>query len=177
MTNTIDVGGYAEFCRDKLDYSYVAGFPCELDEIHPSLMPHQRAIVRWAVEGGRRAIFAAFGLGKTRMALETVRLTLAKSGGRRGLIICPLGVRQEFRIDGAAIGMHVTFIRRTEEIPIDGSDRGQVYLTNYESIRDGRLDRSCSTSCHSTRRRYCGRSARRLTSSSCRCSARRRTSS
>ncbi len=78
---------YADFCRDKLDYSYVAGFPCELDEIHASLMPHQRAIVRWAVEGGRRAIFAAFGLGKTRMALEAVRLTLAKSGGRRALII------------------------------------------------------------------------------------------
>jgi hypothetical protein len=44
---------YADFCRDKLDYSYVAGFPCELDEIHASLMPHQRAIVRWAVEGGQ----------------------------------------------------------------------------------------------------------------------------
>jgi len=131
---------YADFCRDKLDYSYVAGFPCELDEIHASLMPHQRAIVRWAVEGGRRAIFAAFGLGKTRMALETVRLTLAKSGGRRALIICPLGVRQEFRLDGAAIGIHVTFVRRTEEIPTDGSDHGLIYLTNYESIRDGRLD-------------------------------------
>jgi len=96
--------------------------------------------VRWAVEGGRRAIFAAFGLGKTRMALETVRLTLAKSGGRRALIICPLGVRQEFRLDGAAIGIHVTFVRRTEEIPTDGSDHGLIYLTNYESIRDGRLD-------------------------------------
>ena len=131
---------YSEFCRSKLDYSYVAGHPCSVDEIHPSLLPHQRAIVQWAVEGGRRAIFASFGLGKTRMALETVRLTLAKSGGRRGLIVCPLGVRQEFRHDAAKIGVEVTFVRRTEEIPTAGSDRGRIYLTNYESVRDGRLD-------------------------------------
>jgi vacuolar-type H+-ATPase catalytic subunit A/Vma1 len=29
--------------------------------------------VRWAVRGGRRAIFAAFGLGKTVIQLETLR--------------------------------------------------------------------------------------------------------
>ena len=131
---------YAEFCKAKIDYSYIAGYPCDPNEIHPSLFPHQRAIVKWAVEGGRRAIFAAFGLGKTRVALETVRLTLAKSGGRRGLIICPLGVRQEFRLDGQKIGVPTTFIRRSDEVPADGSDHGHIYLTNYESVRDGRLD-------------------------------------
>jgi hypothetical protein len=129
---------YREFCANKIDYSYVAGHPCHLDEIHPSLLPHQRAIVKWAVEGGRRAIFAAFGLGKTRMQLEAVRLTLEKSSGRRGLIICPLGVRQEFRLDGDAIGIKTTFIRRTEEL--SDNDAGRIYLTNYESVRDGRLD-------------------------------------
>lgn len=36
------------------------------------------------------------GLGKTLMQLETLRLTLAKAGGN-ALIVCPLGVRQEFK--------------------------------------------------------------------------------
>lgn len=134
--------GYREFTDAKLDYAYQAGHPCSPDEVHGSLLPHQRAIVCWAVEGGRRAIFAAFGLGKTRCQLETVRLTLEKSGARRGLIVCPLGVKIEFRLEGAEIGVPTTFVRRTEEVPTDGSDHGRIYLTNYESVRDGRLDPS-----------------------------------
>ena len=80
-----------------------------------------------------------FGLGKTRMALETVWLTLA-AGRPAWADRAPLGVRQEFRHDAAKIGVEVTFVRRTEEILTAGSDRGRIYLTNYESVRDGRPD-------------------------------------
>ncbi|MBU8819575.1 DNA methylase N-4 [Mycolicibacterium goodii] len=99
------------------------------------LLPHQRDLVRWAVAGGRRAIFAAFGLGKTVMQLEIVRLSLAKHGSGRGLIVMPLGVRIEFAHDADMLGIETRFVRRTEEVGGDG-----IYLTNYESVRDGKLD-------------------------------------
>jgi len=102
-------------------------------DIHPMLFPHQRAIVEWAVRGGRRAIFAAFGLGKSVMQLETLRLVTP--AGERALIICPLGVRAEFRHDAEMLGITTIFVRRTEEVDGPG-----LYITNYESVRDGKLD-------------------------------------
>jgi hypothetical protein len=85
--------------------------------------------------GGRRAIFCAFGLGKTVIQLEVVRITRARVGGM-GLIAIPLGVRQEFMRDAAMLGIKVKFIRSIEE----ADDPEGIYLTNYESIRDGKLD-------------------------------------
>ena len=126
---------YAEFLAAKAPLAQSSGFDVELDAIHPLLKPHQRAIVRWAVAGGRRAIFAAFGLGKSVMQLEVLRLILALIGGGRALIICPLGVRQEFVRDAAMLGLTITFIRTSAEVDGPG-----LYLTNYESVRDGRLD-------------------------------------
>lgn len=125
---------YAEFLARKVDFEQSCGFDVSPAELHPLLKPHQAAIVRWAVAGGRRAIFAAFGLGKTFMQLETMRLTLARSGGS-GLIIAPLGVRQEFRRDAATLGVPLTFIRDADQLTGPG-----LYLTNYETVRDGRLD-------------------------------------
>jgi len=129
------VSTYAEFLAAKAPLAQSSGFDVELDAIHPLLKPHQRAIVRWAVAGGRRAIFAAFGLGKSVMQLEVLRLILALIGGGRALIICPLGVRQEFVRDAAMLGLTITFIRTSAEVDGPG-----LYLTNYESVRDGRLD-------------------------------------
>lgn len=126
---------YADFVQDKVNFDTAIGFDVTADEVNPILKPHQSDIVRWAVYGGRRAIFAAFGLGKSVMQLETVRLTLAKSGGRRGLIICPLGVRIEFARDAKMLGIDTTFVRHSADVDAPG-----IYLTNYESVRDGRLD-------------------------------------
>ena len=126
---------YNEFLAEKVNFDTACGFEVAADEVHEILKPHQREIVQWAVEGGRRAIFAAFGLGKSVMQLETLRLTLAKSGRERALIICPLGVRQEFAHDAAMLGQTVTFVRRTSEVAGPG-----IYITNYESVRDGKLD-------------------------------------
>lgn len=125
--------GYAEFLEGKRASAPSSGFDPG-DEVSNVLFGFQRAIVRWAVAGGRRAIFAAFGLGKSLMQLEAVRLVLAHDGGR-GLIVCPLGVRQEFARDARLLGVEASFVRRSEEVSADG-----IYLTNYESVRDGRLD-------------------------------------
>ena len=125
---------YRAFLEAKAALATSVGHDCDPSEVNPLLKPHQRDIVCWAVRGGRRAIFAAFGLGKTLMQLEILRLVLAKTGGR-GLIVLPLGVRQEFVHDAAMLGLTVTFIRRVEEAGETG-----IYMTNYETVRDGKLD-------------------------------------
>ncbi|MDV7194769.1 DNA methyltransferase [Mycolicibacterium fortuitum] len=125
---------YAEFLADKVQFDRALGHTIADADIHPRLFPHQRDIVRWAVAGGRRAVFAAFGLGKSVLQIETIRLTIAERGGR-GLIVCPLGVRQEFVHDAAMLDTTVRFVRSADELDDTG-----IYLTNYETIRDGKLD-------------------------------------
>lgn len=126
---------YVDFLRKKIRLADFAGFEVADSDINPMLKPHQRAIVRWAVRGGCRAIFAAFGLGKSMMQIETARLVRERSGGK-ALIVCPLGVRQEFRRDGRKLGVEFKFIRSADEM----EDGQHFYLTNYESVRDGKLD-------------------------------------
>ncbi len=129
---------YTDFLKNKIKLSEKSGFMLDLDDINPRLKPHNKLMVKWLVEGGRRACFASFGLHKTVTQLEAVRCTLDKIGHGSGLIVCPLSVRQEFVEDAKNIlGWEITpkFIRRASEMNGDG-----IYMTNYESIRDGRLD-------------------------------------
>lgn len=131
-----DNSDYLAFLRRKIKLANFAGFEVADDEINPVLKPHQRACVKWAVRGGNRALFERFGLGKSVQQIEIVRLVMKRAGGL-GLIVCPLGVRQEFKRDAEMLGIKTRFVRRTEEV-ISGFDG--IHLTNYESIRDGRLD-------------------------------------
>lgn len=126
---------YSDFLRAKVVMAEPLGFDIDDSEINPILKPHQRAIVKWAVRGGRRAIFAAFGLGKSVIQIEIVRIVRRHAGGM-GLIVIPLGVRQEFTRDAAMLGVTVKFIRRIEE----ADDPNGIYLTNYETVRDEKID-------------------------------------
>jgi hypothetical protein len=128
---------YEQFLKSKVRLAESSGFCLDESLINPALKPHNRLMVKWMVEGGRRACFAAFGLHKTVTQLETLRLILLHTGGR-ALIIAPLGVRQEFRRDAVSIlgwSEPPKFIRRIEEAGETG-----IYLTNYETVRDGKLD-------------------------------------
>lgn len=126
---------YLSFLRAKVVAAPKLGFEIGESDISPVLKPHQKAIVRWMVKGGRRAAFCAFGLGKTVIQIEAVRITREHAGGM-GLIVIPLGVRQEFTRDAKMLGVTLKFIRRIEE----ASDPEGIYLTNYETIREGKLD-------------------------------------
>jgi len=131
---------YTDFLRQKIRLAQFKGFDVSLDEINPALKPHTRDIVQWAVKGGNRAVFASFGLHKTVTALEWFRLIGVHRPGLR-LNVCPLGVRHEFigqaeehfRGDYA---IDVRFIRQDSEI----GDERTIYLTNYESVREGKID-------------------------------------
>ena len=131
------MSSYDEFLRRKICVAPSLGFEVDPGEVNPRMKPHCRAIVPWLLAGGRRALFASFGLHKTVIQLEAVRLAAEHADGR-GLITIPLGVRQEFRRDAVErLGWPEPprFIRRIEE-----ADAAGVYLTNYETVRDGKID-------------------------------------
>jgi hypothetical protein len=131
---------YREFLESKIRFTHGSGFDVEPEAIHPICKPHQRDGIRWALKKGRAAIFFRFGLGKSIIQLEILRLIGEREGGRH-LIIAPLGVRQEFKHDAAMLGVSIAFVRRTDEVTDDG-----LYITNYESVRDGKLDINLFTS-------------------------------
>lgn len=138
---------YQAFVAAKTPKAQTSGFEVPLDRINPAMKPHARQLTQWGVAGGRRAYFTAFGLHKTTIQLETGRVILeeaARTQGmdRRGLIVLPLGVRQEFRRDAVQrLGWDAepAFIRSTAE-----AGEG-ISLTNYESVRDGKVDPSAFT--------------------------------
>jgi hypothetical protein len=85
------VSDYTDFLSQKIKLAQFKGFKVEPVALHPALFPHQRDIVRWAVLGGNRAIFASFGLGKSVMQCEWLRqIALAVPGDEPLLIVCPL---------------------------------------------------------------------------------------
>jgi DNA modification methylase len=127
---------YRAFLEAKVCQVEDHGIEVSADRLNPILKPHQRDISRWVVRKGRAAIFASFGLGKSVMQLEAVRLLLEEEGGdARGLIALPLGTRQEIMRDARMLGIEVRFVRSTAEVGGPG-----IYLTNYESVREGKLD-------------------------------------
>lgn len=96
--------------------------------MHTSLKPFQRHIVSWAVQGGRRAVWADTGLGKTRMQLEWARLS-----SRTSLIAAPLAVCQQTVEEGVKLGLDVRYVRSSAEVDGPG-----LYITNHEMV--GKID-------------------------------------
>lgn len=127
---------YLGFLKSKIDIAPDCGYDVDDLEIHELLKPHQRDAVRWAVKGGRRALFESFGLGKTLQQLEIIRLILMKAGGK-ALIVCPLEVRAEFIKDAKKIGLAPVYCRTMAEIDATDAD---IILTNYERVRDGDIN-------------------------------------
>ncbi len=129
---------YREFLQTKVETAPKTGFAVSPSEINDALKPHQRDAVMWALQGGRRALFESFGLGKTVQELEFCRLA-TKHGGGKALIVLPLGVRQEFTQDAADI-LHIEppeYVRTMEEAEQAETD---IVITNYERVRDGDID-------------------------------------
>jgi hypothetical protein len=138
---------YRAFLEAKVELAAAAGIDVPLEHINAWLKPHAKLATKWALLGGTRAIFASFGLAKTSMQLAFCWAALQhlwaqeEAAGRarraRALITIPLGVRQEFIRDAASMGVPVTFVQSTIECWGPG-----LYLTNYESFRDGKIDLS-----------------------------------
>lgn len=150
------LAAYNRFLMAKMELAPSSGVQIEASALNPLLKPHQADIVQWAVRGGRRAIFAAFGLGKSIMQIETARLIRNHTGGRF-LQVAPLGVRHDLTLDASLdtdefraradelsldferlrreFAVSFQFVQKTNQIGGDG-----FYLTNYESVRDGKIN-------------------------------------
>ena len=129
---------YREFLEQKIDVAPLSGLDVAEEELNPVLKPHQRVSVLWALRGGRRALFARFGLGKTAMQLEWCRLVQKHAGGK-ALIVLPLNVKREF-VDDAEHLLHMPtpiYVRNMAEA--DAAD-APILMTNYERVRDGDID-------------------------------------
>ena len=131
---------YQEFLEQKIDVAPLVGLDVQADQISPALKPHQRDSVLWALRGGRRALFAAFGLGKTVMQLEWARIVAEKTGGQV-LIVAPLNVRREFYDDATHILHQQPPVYVKTQAEADAiKARVPVVITNYERVRDGDID-------------------------------------
>ncbi len=129
---------YKNFLLSKIEIANDSGIEIKESEVSSSLKPHQKDAVRWALKGGRRALFEAFGLGKTIQELEFCRLAVKHEGGR-ALIVLPLGVKQEFTRDAVELlGMESPeYVRNMAEVK---SAKSSIVITNYERVRDGDID-------------------------------------
>lgn len=129
---------YKKFLESKIVIAENYGFKITPDESSPKLLPHQKVITRWALDGGRRAIFASFGLGKSVIQLELAKQIIKKTG--KAFLICmPLAVVGEFKRDNLLLetGYDLQYIKDTESID---QYAAKIYVTNYERIRKGDIN-------------------------------------
>lgn len=117
---------YDQFIQTKLPKQHRAGF--EPGPINPKLFPWQQKIVEWAVRLGRAALFEDCGLGKTAQQLEWARQVAAHTG-KPVLILCPLAVAEQTRLEGGKFGIEVTHCRKREDWNISG-----INVLNYERL-------------------------------------------
>jgi hypothetical protein len=131
---------YKEFLESKIVVAEDFGTDVSHEQLTECLLPHQKDIVQWCLKGGRRAIFASFGLGKTVMQLEVAKQTILHTG-KPFLICMPLGVVGEFKRDNEFLntGFDIQYITDTDGI--ENYDN-KIYLTNYERVRKGDIDPS-----------------------------------
>ena len=131
---------YAQFLARKIDVAPLVGLDVQASQLSPALKYHQRDSVLWALRGGRRALFEAFGLGKTVMQLEWARIVAEMTGGQV-LIVAPLNVRREFFDDATHILHQQPPVYVKTQAEADAiKARVPVVITNYERVRDGDID-------------------------------------
>ena len=129
---------YIDFLKNKMAISHNTGFDINEDELTPTLYPHVKDTVRWAIKGGCRAIFSSFGMQKTVTQLEILRLIVKHEGGN-ALVVCPKRVVVEFVSQAQQhLNMNVLYVRTMAEVEAN-KDQYAIMITNYERVRDGEV--------------------------------------
>lgn len=127
---------YIDFLKKKMAISACSGFEVSDGEIMPTLFPHVKDTVKWAVKGGCRAIFSSFGMQKTVTQLEICRVIINREGGK-ALIVCPKRVVVEFVSQAKEhMNLEISYVRTMQEVEACESD---IMVTNYERVRDGEV--------------------------------------
>lgn len=129
---------YEKFLESKVVIAESTGVKIDHNKLSKKLLPHQKTIVPWCIEGGRRAIFASFGLGKSMMQLEIAKQVIELT--EKPFLICmPLAVVGEFKRDNDFLktGLEIEYITETTE---SIRYEKKIYLTNYERVRKGDIN-------------------------------------
>ncbi|HYM31850.1 MAG TPA: DNA methyltransferase, partial [Candidatus Cybelea sp.] len=137
---------YDTFLEGKIVTAPMRGIEVPRDALHPYLKPHCKDLTVWALRLGCAAIFANFGLHKTAMQLEWCRQLQRRAGGIT-LCVLPLGVRHGFIKEALQLSMDVRFVRTDAEVAQLRNEGVAHFLTNYESIREGKLDPNLFAAC------------------------------
>lgn len=90
------------------------------------LFPFQRALLEWAINKGRAAIFADCGLGKTPMQLVWAQNVVEKTN-KPVLILTPLSVGPQTIREAEKFGIEARQSR-------DGSVAAKITVTNYQQL-------------------------------------------
>lgn len=120
------IDGYKDLIARKERYAPAVGFDADVDV--PWLAPFQQHAVRWALAGGRRALFEDTGLGKTRQELAFADHVNRHTGGRV-LLLAPLAVGAQTVREAVSVGLDgVAFTQRP------GLTNARIVVTNYDSL-------------------------------------------
>lgn len=115
---------YNDFIQSKTQFGQNSGFaPVFMPDF---LFPFQKALVTWAIEKGRAAIFADCGLGKTPMQLVWAQNVVEKTC-KPVLVLTPLSVGAQTVREAEKFGIEAKQSR-------DGSIAAPITITNYQQL-------------------------------------------
>lgn len=124
---------YAAFLSAKASDAGARGFtPGDLSAY--GLFPHQDELTAWACRRGRSAIFAATGLGKSRIQVAWADQVVRHAAGPV-LILAPLAVAEQTVGEGRAIRVDVKHCRDAAEVG------NGISIANYERLHRFDADR------------------------------------
>lgn len=120
---------YTDFINSKRLRVGSGGLSIKESDIHHSLFDYQRCITRWALRKGKACVFAATGLGKTRIEIEFARLS--SMGGGRSLIVAPLAVSHQIARECKKMMVNAMVVKSSASCALPG-----IYITNYEQLHN-----------------------------------------
>ncbi len=123
---------YEDFLESKRVLAPANGFEVDDEAINPQLFPFQRDIVRWALRGGKRAVFAHTGLGKGPIQMEWARQVCLNTGGDV-LIMAPLAVAEQFTRESKKFGVTLNLCQSQADV------KPGINVTNYDRMKDFNL--------------------------------------
>lgn len=118
---------YHEFLKKKQKQIEPSGFEIKKEEINNNLFEWQKEIVKWALKKGKCALFEDCGLGKTIQQLAWADEVCKKTKGNV-LILAPLAVSNQTKIEGEKFGISVNICESQEDV------KNGINITNYEKL-------------------------------------------
>ncbi len=117
---------YAEFLAGKR--AVAGGVAVPAGDLPTALFGFQSALVGWALDKGRAAIYSECGTGKTAMELAWAQ-EVARFTGRRVLILTPLAVSYQTVAEAHKFGFDAARAQSDGALP-----GAQIVVTNYERL-------------------------------------------